>query len=217
MAPPPIIMTNKGATQVHGWEMGARAWDRWKGERQCKKRTFFAPTTYKCKKLVGSGFPFTDFIHCHWCVMFYSFWPPHLMVLMVTPIMVCYRAMNRCTNGVEVKASNPGTYYVTGSPSRSSSTSPPQSDIGDISSILQFIATTGTPSYTAVSPAGSFASNNGGIYSMANQYLYQPVAYAASSATTPDAARNSKEAAEAEKCKCSVDKRRCTRPATTGQ
>ena len=81
--------------------------------------------------------------------------------------------MNRCTNGVEVKASNPGTYYVTGSPSRSSSTSPPQSDISDISSILQFIATTGTPSYTAVSPAGSFASNNGGIYSMANQYLYQ--------------------------------------------
>ena len=81
--------------------------------------------------------------------------------------------MNRCTNGVEVKASNPGTYYVTGSPSRSSSTSPPHSDIGDISSILQFIATTGTPSYTAVSPAGSFASNNGGIYSMANQY-YQP-------------------------------------------
>ena len=82
--------------------------------------------------------------------------------------------MNRCTNGVEVKASNRGTYYVTGSPSRSSSTSPPQSDIGDISSILQFIATTGTPSYAAVSPAGSFASNNGVINSMANQYLYQP-------------------------------------------
>ena len=87
--------------------------------------------------------------------------------------------MGRPTNGVEVKSSTPGTFYVTGSPSRSSSTSPPQSDISDISSILQFIASTGEPSYTTVSPTGSFASNNGGIYSMANQYLYQqgPVQY----------------------------------------
>ena len=117
--------------------------------------------------------------------------------------------MNRCTNGVEVKASHPGTYYVTGSPSRSSSTSPPQSDIGDISSILQFIATTGTPSYTAVSPAGSFASNNGGIYSMANQY-YQPGPvqhYQQQPRMQPE---TPKEVTKAEKCECSVDKRRCT-------
>ncbi len=71
------------------------------------------------------------------------------------------------TSGMEIKSSNPGTFYVTGSPSRPSSTSP-QSDVSDISSILQYLSSTRTPSHTGTSPTGSCSSTGGGIYSTAS-------------------------------------------------